>query len=163
LNRAVGGGWMAPNEARAARGLAPVKGGESPKMQQQVFSLEALAERDRSDPFAKPAAPTPAPDATPTKGVDNVYVDLVRGESTTRKTTNHNGAEIELLYPGRASKWINGELMTLVWDGSGNETWVPDRMFLDRGDDLSYSNKWTERYVIDPDERSRLMKDIVNK
>jgi hypothetical protein len=62
LNKSVGGGWMKPNEARAKRNLAPVKGGDSPMMQQQQFSLEALAERDQSKPFAKPTA---APAATP--------------------------------------------------------------------------------------------------
>lgn len=68
LNKAVGGGWMAPNEARAKRNLKPVAGGESPLAQQQNFSLAALAKRDaRDDPFAKePAAPPPAPSPAPT-------------------------------------------------------------------------------------------------
>lgn len=63
LNEAVKGGWMKPNEARAKRGLLPVKGGDSPMMQQQQFSLEALAERDKEKPFAKPPKPAPAPPA----------------------------------------------------------------------------------------------------
>lgn len=49
----VGGGWLAPNEARAKENLPPVDGGESPLAQQQNFSLAALAKRDaRPDPFA---------------------------------------------------------------------------------------------------------------
>jgi HK97 family phage portal protein len=57
-NKAVAGGWMSPNEARRGENLKPVKGGESPMVQQQYYNLEALAKRDASnDPFgtAKPA------------------------------------------------------------------------------------------------------------
>ena len=63
LNSAVGGGWLAPNEARAKEDYEPVKGGEKPVMQQQNYSLEDLARRsDRQDPFA----PLPAPVAETT-------------------------------------------------------------------------------------------------
>ena len=45
-------GIFSPNEARAILGYAPVVGGESPLMQQQNYSLSALAKRDNSDnPF----------------------------------------------------------------------------------------------------------------
>jgi HK97 family phage portal protein len=58
---AIGSGAMTPNEARQKYfGLGPVVGGDTPYLQQQYFSLRALAERDKSDPFAKP---TPAPPA----------------------------------------------------------------------------------------------------
>lgn len=57
---AISSGAMAPNEARKKWfGLGPVKGGDSPMVQQQYYSLAALAERDRDQPFVKPAAPTP--------------------------------------------------------------------------------------------------------
>lgn len=53
LNKAVGGGWMKPNEARKSRNLLPVDGGNTPYLQQQNFSLSALAKRDaQEDPFA---------------------------------------------------------------------------------------------------------------
>jgi HK97 family phage portal protein len=59
----IGGGGMSPDEARRKYfGLGPVTGGHTPYMQQQMFSLEALAQRDAQDPFAKP---TPAPMAAP--------------------------------------------------------------------------------------------------
>lgn len=58
--KAVEKGLKAPNEGRRRLGLPPKKGGDSPMMQQQQFSLEALAERDAGKPFAKP---TPAPQA----------------------------------------------------------------------------------------------------
>lgn len=56
---AIGAGAMSPDEARARYfDLGPVEGGDTPYMQQQMFSLKALAQRDAQDPFSKP---TPAP------------------------------------------------------------------------------------------------------
>ena len=53
---------MSPNEARASENMLPVVGGESPMIQQQNYSLAALAKRDaREDPFAS----APQPDANP--------------------------------------------------------------------------------------------------
>lgn len=46
---AIGGGWMAPNEARRKEGMAPVEGGDTCYMQQQDFSLAALAKRDQGE------------------------------------------------------------------------------------------------------------------
>lgn len=67
-------GTLSPNEARKKYyGMGPVEGGESPMVQQQYYSLEALAERDAADPFAKPA-PAPAAPA-PTGNVDDAPVD----------------------------------------------------------------------------------------
>lgn len=57
----VKAGIGAPNESRQRLNMKPVPGGDSPYMQQQQFSLEALAKRDEEDPFSKPeAAPTAA-------------------------------------------------------------------------------------------------------
>lgn len=64
-NDAVGGGWMAPNEARRRAGLPPVDGGETPYLQQQNFSLAALAKRDRNSPFSNPAPAAQAGVTTP--------------------------------------------------------------------------------------------------
>ena len=65
LGESVKGGWLAPNEARRKRNLQPVAGGESPYLQQQNFSLAALAKRDAlPNPFVidRPTAnPTPSP------------------------------------------------------------------------------------------------------
>lgn len=59
-------GVLAPNEGRAQENLPPVEGGDSPMIQQQNYSLAALAKRDaQEDPFgtAKPEpAPTPEPE-----------------------------------------------------------------------------------------------------
>lgn len=57
-NKAVQGGWMAPDEARVRENMAPVPGGDTPYMQQQNWALAQLAKRDILD---KPAvAPPPA-------------------------------------------------------------------------------------------------------
>ena len=60
----ISAGAMAPNEARKKYfGLGPVTGGDTPYLQQQNFSLEALAKRDQqADPFASPTAAAPADD-----------------------------------------------------------------------------------------------------
>ncbi len=57
----IGSGGLAPNEARKRYlNLGPVKGGDIPYLQQQNYSLEALAKRDAlADPFAT-AAPAAA-------------------------------------------------------------------------------------------------------
>jgi HK97 family phage portal protein len=65
LRDAVGAGVMSPNEGRSKLDLKPVEGGESPYLQQQNYSLAALAKRDaQADPFASkaPSLP-PAPPA----------------------------------------------------------------------------------------------------
>lgn len=86
LVKLTGAGIMAPNESRAKRNLKPVTGGKSPMIQQQNYSLEALAKRDaKDDPFAKEApakppepatAPTESPPKEPAKGVTDDQAKL---------------------------------------------------------------------------------------
>ena len=79
IRDAVGAGVMSPNEGRSKFDLKPVTGGNSPYLQQQNYSLEALAKRDaQADPFApaKPPAPPPEPkptvDAAPADGAKDL-------------------------------------------------------------------------------------------
>jgi HK97 family phage portal protein len=61
-------GIAAPNESRKKFGLKPVAGGESPYLQEQNFSLQALARRDaQPDPWAS-RTPAPAPAPAPADG-----------------------------------------------------------------------------------------------
>ena len=61
--RLVTGGVMKPNEARSKFfGLGSVEGGDAVYMQQQNYSLAALAARDAMNPLATPAPAPPAPD-----------------------------------------------------------------------------------------------------
>jgi HK97 family phage portal protein len=94
---AIAGAWMAPNEARACEDLAPLPGGDALYMQQQNYSLEALAKRDsKPDPFevAKPtvvpADGTPPADNAPAKALPQIQpYDALRtyaeGELCTHK------------------------------------------------------------------------------
>jgi phage portal protein BeeE len=68
IKDAVGAGVMSPNEGRGKLDLKPVTGGNSPFLQQQNYSLEALAKRDaQDDPFAPAKPPAPAQPAAPDK------------------------------------------------------------------------------------------------
>lgn len=78
----VAAGVFTPNEERAKYGRGPKPGGDSPYLQQQNFSLEALAKRDaQEDPFAntntpatQPAAQSLAKPAPPAKDFPNARV-----------------------------------------------------------------------------------------
>lgn len=59
-------GIASPNEARRKFNLEKAEGGDSPMVQQQNYSLAALAKRDASaDPFGKTPAAAPAPAPAP--------------------------------------------------------------------------------------------------
>jgi HK97 family phage portal protein len=64
-DKKVKAGVLKPNEARRLDNLPPVTGGDECYLQQQNFSLAALAKRDaREDPFSgtsQPRLPAPAP------------------------------------------------------------------------------------------------------
>lgn len=68
LGEGIGAALLAPNEGRRRINLKPLPGGNSIYMQQQNYSLEALAKRDaQADPFgsAKPLAPAAPALASP--------------------------------------------------------------------------------------------------
>jgi HK97 family phage portal protein len=67
LAKAVGGSLLTVNDARKRMDEKPVAGGDTIWMQQQNYSLEALAERDKNDPFAKPEPPALPAGAPPPK------------------------------------------------------------------------------------------------
>ncbi|WP_312800045.1 phage portal protein [Pseudomonas sp.] len=77
-NDAVGGGWMSPNEARKRVDLPPVEGGNTPYLQQQNFSLQALNKRDtQADPFGT-AAPAEPPASEPEEPTEEEIADQAR-------------------------------------------------------------------------------------
>lgn len=68
-SEAVNGGWMAPDEARFKANYKPVPGGATPYLQQQNYSLAALAKRDaKEDPFGANKT-EPAPPEKPAKTI----------------------------------------------------------------------------------------------
>lgn len=74
LKEGVSAGLLSPDEGRAKLDRKPVPGGGTPYLQQQNFSLSALAKRDaKDDPFGSPAAAPAAQrsdDLRPEKHVD---------------------------------------------------------------------------------------------
>ncbi|WP_082883500.1 phage portal protein [Caballeronia calidae] len=90
LTDGVGGGIVAPNEARKRLNMRPVKGGQTPYLQQQNYSLAALDERDRNQPFAKP---DPAPVAgTPASTSPPAAEDDPSDDTTTSETDQERAA-----------------------------------------------------------------------
>lgn len=61
-SKLVSGAISSPNEARLRFNLPPAVGGDTPYLQQQNYSLQALDQRDQTNPLA---APPPAPPAPP--------------------------------------------------------------------------------------------------
>jgi HK97 family phage portal protein len=76
-------GKLTPNEQRRKLGLKPVAGGNSPMLQQQNYSLEALAKRDaQADPFGN--APAPAPEPVEPPANDNAEAEARADAETSR-------------------------------------------------------------------------------
>ena len=103
----IGSGAVAPNEARARWfNLPKVKGGESPYLQMQNYSLEALAKRDaQPDPFGHTPPPAPAPPAAPGAGKNSPALDPAA--SAGKKFPALADPELEL----EASGVVFGELL----------------------------------------------------
>lgn len=87
-DKAIKGGWMHPNYPRKKHGMQPVNGGDTPYLQQQNYSLDALARRDaKADPFgtaSKMPEPASVPNSEPSKGADFDIAEWVKsvGEIT---------------------------------------------------------------------------------
>lgn len=85
----VKGGIYTPNDARAIFNKQPLKGGDTVYLQQQDYSIAALAERDKNGPPASalttpapapaalPAASAPRPPAAPPKALDAADLALL--------------------------------------------------------------------------------------
>lgn len=72
----ITGGTMTINESRRRyHGLGPVKGGDTVYLQQQQFSVQALAERDANKPFAKPDPAPAASQGAPAMSEDDVDLE----------------------------------------------------------------------------------------
>ena len=81
-------GALSPDEAREKYfGLGAVPGGDTPYLQQQMFSLRALAERDADAPFSKPA---PAPAAADTSTLTPMKSSEMPGHSCSRSGARCN-------------------------------------------------------------------------
>lgn len=90
VKEAIGAGFMAPNEGRAKFDMKPVVGGESPLLQQQNYSLAALAKRDaQDDPFGtKQPASKPEPVAPSGDNPDQARAMMALFEKDLREALN---------------------------------------------------------------------------
>jgi len=72
--KGITGGLYTPNEGRQKNNLKPVEGGDSPMLQQQQYSLAALARRDSQQPPppTPPLTPAPAPEPAAMKEADGI-------------------------------------------------------------------------------------------
>lgn len=75
LAEGTGAGIYAINEARFKRNLPPIKGGETPYLQQQNWPLNKLAEREAPDLAANEALPAPAEPPGEPAGPDEADAD----------------------------------------------------------------------------------------
>jgi HK97 family phage portal protein len=88
ISQGVSAGVMKPNEGRSRLNLGPVKGGDTPYLQQQYYSLADLDERSKNPQLtAPPAAPqlpaaddTPDPDDMPTDMSEAAFLVSLRKE-----------------------------------------------------------------------------------
>ena len=84
LAEQAGAGILSPDEGRARIGLEPVPGGKFPYLQQQNFSLEALAKRDQQEnpfgtaPAAAPTAPGEPEEPEPEEPSDEEAADRAK-------------------------------------------------------------------------------------
>lgn len=70
---ALRGAWKTINEVRAEEGFLKVTGGDTPYLQQQNYSLEALSKRDaKDDPFSKDVQSVP-------KEQEDAEEELIKG------------------------------------------------------------------------------------
>lgn len=78
--KAITGGVMKPNEGRETFNLPPVEGGDAVYLQQQNYSLEALAQRDATNPLAvqAPILVPAAPAVDPNPAEQKALLDLFR-------------------------------------------------------------------------------------
>lgn len=75
--KAVGGAIKTPNESRKRLNLPPVKGGDTPYLQQQNYSLAALDRRDQqADPFAAAASKPKTQDTPSEEDLQSMAFDL---------------------------------------------------------------------------------------
>ena len=102
LTKGTQGGIIAPNEARAELGYAPVMGGDTPLMQQQNYSLEALAKRDaKDDPFSKDlSAPAQTAEDTAKTVIHNHYQPPNSAQTLENTAESTDKPVFDTLYKG---------------------------------------------------------------
>lgn len=105
-NKAVGGGWLAPNEARRDENRAPVPGGDSPMMQQQNYSLIALHRRDEKDAEGKTDVQAEAMNGAQVTSLQGLIVAAANGELPVDTARAAIAAAFPLLTPAQIDAMV---------------------------------------------------------
>jgi len=105
-NEAIKGGWMAPDEARAEEDMPPVAGGATPYMQQQNYSLAALALRDTRDAQASTDVQAAAMNGAQVTSLQGIIVAASLGQIPTETARAAIGAAFPLLTPTQIDDMI---------------------------------------------------------
>lgn len=79
-SKAIGGGWLSPNEARREENRAPVAGGDTPYMQVQNYSLGALDRRDTKEEEGKTDVQSAAMNGAQVTSLQGLIVAAASGE-----------------------------------------------------------------------------------
>lgn len=102
LAKGVSGALIMPNEARKRLNLPPVQGGNELFLQEQNYSLSALAKRDaKPDPWASAAPsapalpPAPAPEAPPAAAAPAAAQSREADDMLTRMAESARAAAVE--------------------------------------------------------------------
>jgi phage portal protein BeeE len=98
-NKAVGGGWLAPNEARRDENRPPVNGGDSPMMQQQNYSLVALHRRDEKEAEGKTDVQAEAMNGAQVTSLQGLITAAANGEIPIETARAAIAAAFPLLTP----------------------------------------------------------------
>lgn len=75
-DKGIKGSFLKINEARVMEDLDPVEGGDDIRLQQQNFSLQALSDRDKTNPLGQPPAPVAPAPVEDTEEVDETEEEL---------------------------------------------------------------------------------------
>lgn len=109
--KGIGAGYLTPNEARRVEGLSPVAGGDTPYMQQQNYSLAALAARDATNPLVVSAEEPEEPEEPEEDTPEDEAEDLAEGETEDDDSEEETGSsEAETEAAALAAMIIRGVL-----------------------------------------------------
>lgn len=100
ISKGITAGVMKPNEGRALLNVEPVPGGDTPYLQQQNYSLAALAKRDEE------AVEDDAPTSEPPDDEDETDVEEPDDESRDEDPSDDETPEVE---PAQEAGWTSAD------------------------------------------------------
>jgi HK97 family phage portal protein len=105
-SKAIGGGWLMPNEARQEEDRAPVEGGDTPYLQQQNYSLGALSRRDAKDAQGETDVQAAAMNGAQVTSLQGLIVAAANGAIPVETAQAAIAAAFPLLTPAQVDAMI---------------------------------------------------------